>query len=414
MKGCPLKHLLDLNDSGTWGEDPTGSHDVVVLRSTDIGLDGSWRIHDPALRHVTGVDSLKKRLAQGDIVVVKSSGSPEHLGKSAIVTEAVAKMKPCFANFVQRLRPSSSTDSRYIWYVLNSTSATDAMASLGNTTTGLRNLNGEIIGSVVIPVTELSKQQAIADYLDIGTSRIDALVTKKRRMIELLHHRLTSLSTQLVSGVHGEQESGIPSIPFIPRQWKVLRNKTFMHEVTDRSPTGEEELLSVSHLTGVTPRSQKTVYMFEAESTVGYKLVRPGDLAVNTMWAWMGAAGVSKYYGIVSPSYGVYRIDQSIVLPEYLDLLVRTPAYVCEMTRYSRGVTSSRLRLYSEELLGLRTPVPPKSEQQAIVRHFEAATMSSRSAIDALDRQVELLAERRQSLITAGVTGELAIPGVAA
>ena len=187
-----------------------------------------------------------------------------------------------------------------------------------------------------------------------------------------------------------------------------------MHEPNKRSKTGEEEMLSVSHLTGVTPRSEKTVYMFEAESTVGYKLVQPGDLAVNTMWAWMGAAGVSQHHGIVSPSYGVYRIDQSIVLPAYFDLLVRTPAYICEMTRYSRGVTSSRLRLYPDQLLALRTPVPPKGEQNEIVQQFEAAAEKGRSAINALDRQVELLVERRQALITAAVSGKLPTPGIAA
>ena len=182
-----------------------------------------------------------------------------------------------------------------------------------------------------------------------------------------------------------------------------------MHEVNKRSTTGDEELLSVSHLTGVTPRSEKTVYMFKAESMVGYKLVRPGDLAVNTMWAWMGAAGVSRHFGIVSPSYGVYRIDQSAVLPEYFDLLVRTPAYICEMTRYSRGVTSSRLRLYPDELLALRTPVPPMVEQHEIVEHFAGEANKARSAIDALGSQLELLSERRRALITAAVTGELPV-----
>ena len=414
MKSSPLKYLLDLNDSGTWGSDPTGERDTVVLRSTDISLEGSWRIHDPAVRHVSGVDKVRKRLAYGDIVVVKSSGSPEHLGKSAIVTEEVADMGPCFANFVQRLRPSAATDSRYVWYVLNSKWAADEMASLGNTTTGLRNLNGTIIGSISIPVTRLAEQRAIADYLDTETGRIDALISKKRRMIQLLHERSVSLATQLVRGEVQEQPSGIPSIPYIPRGWRVLRNKVFMHEALERSKTGEEEMLSVSHLTGVTPRSQKTVYMFEAESTIGYKLVRPGDLAVNTMWAWMGAAGVSTHHGMVSPSYGVYQIDQTTVLPGYFDVLVRTPAYICEMTRFSRGVTSSRLRLYPDELLSLRTPVPPMDQQQQIVRRFEDTTNQAHSAIETLERQLGLLVERRQALITSAVTGELSIPKEAA
>ncbi len=63
-----------------------------------------------------------------------------------------------------------------------------------------------------------------------------------------------------------------------------------MREVASPSVKGEEEMLSVSHLTGVTPRSEKTVYMFEAESTVGYKLVHTGDLVINTMWAWMAGS----------------------------------------------------------------------------------------------------------------------------
>ena len=200
VMGCPLKYLLDLNDSGVWGNDPTGEHDTVVLRSTNISLDGSWRIHDPAVRHISGVDKVRKRLSYGDIVVVKSSGSPEHLGKSAIVTEEVATMGPCFANFVQRLRPSPSADSRYIWYVLNSKWAADEMTSLGNTTTGLRNLNGTIIGSIRIPVTRFSEQRATADYLDIETGRIDALNSKKRRTIELLTERRQALITAAVTG----------------------------------------------------------------------------------------------------------------------------------------------------------------------------------------------------------------------
>jgi type I restriction enzyme S subunit len=132
----------------------------------------------------------------------------------------------------------------------------------------------------------------------------------------------------------------------MPAHWGHLRAKYLFREVDERSTTGREELLSVSHLTGVTPRSQKTITMFLAKSNVGHKICRPGDVVINTMWAWMGALGVARHTGIVSPAYGVYRpLAGCGVLPRYADHLLRTPAYAAEYQRRSTGVNSSRLRL---------------------------------------------------------------------
>src|SRR5699024_11703187 len=114
-----------------------------------------------------------------------------------------------------------------------------------------------------------------------------------------------------------------------------------------------------TQLTGVTPRSLKNVNMFEAVTTTGYKVVEIGDLAINTMWAWMGALGVSNYRGIVSPAYGVYRPTLDDIDGRYFDHLFRTPRYVVEMSRHSRGITSCRLRLYRDVFLVLSVVVPP-------------------------------------------------------
>lgn len=91
-----------------------------------------------------------------------------------------------------------------------------------------------------------------------------------------------------------------------PSRWPLYRGKQLFQVVDERSQTGTEELLSVSHITGITPRSQKNVTMFQAESLVGYKLCQVGDIAANTMWTWQGAIGVSNYAGVVSPASCVF------------------------------------------------------------------------------------------------------------
>ena len=77
-----------------------------------------------------------------------------------------------------------------------------------------------------------------------------------------------------------------------PARWTMRRGKELFREIDERSADGSEELLSVSHITGITPRSQKNVTMFQSESLVGYKICRPGDIAANTMWTWPAAIGV--------------------------------------------------------------------------------------------------------------------------
>ncbi len=72
--------------------------------------------------------------------------------------------------------------------------------------------------------------------------------------------------------------SGVAWLGEIPKHWEIKRNKHIFREVNERSSTGSEELLTVSHITGVTPRSEKEVNMFLAESWEGYKLCRAGDL----------------------------------------------------------------------------------------------------------------------------------------
>jgi type I restriction enzyme S subunit len=200
--------------------------------------------------------------------------------------------------------------------------------------------------------------------------------------------------------------SKLSGLGYVPEHWDELRAKYVFREVDERSLTGDEELLSVSHKTGITPRSEKNVTMFLAESNVGHKLCRPGDLAINTMWAWMAALGVSRYTGLVSPSYGVYRRTVSCpsVRDEYLDRLLRTEAYRSEFVVRSTGVNSSRLRLYPEHFLRIPLLIPPAEEQAAIVRYLAHLDYKINRFIRAKKKLITLLNEQKQAIIHRAVT----------
>lgn len=194
-------------------------------------------------------------------------------------------------------------------------------------------------------------------------------------------------------------------LPAVPEHWNEQRAKTFFREVDERSKTGQEELLSVSHLTGVTPRSQKNVTMFKAVSYVGHKLCRPGDIVVNTLWAWMAALGASRHTGLVSPAYGIYRPRNADSFnPAYLDYLLRTRAYVAEYIGRSTGIRASRLRLYPNQFLDIPLLQPPRPEQDQIVAYLRAQDAHIARYILAKRELIKLLTEQKLTIIDHAVT----------
>jgi type I restriction enzyme S subunit len=199
--------------------------------------------------------------------------------------------------------------------------------------------------------------------------------------------------------------SGVEWLPALPEGWEIHRAKYSFREADDRSEAGDEELLSVSHKTGVTPRSQKNITMFMAESYEGHKVCRPDDIVVNTMWAWMAAIGVSRHVGIVSPAYGIYRPRTADRFEsQFLDYLLRTEIYRAEYLRSSRGVTTSRLRLYPPDFLNIPFVQPPLDEQRRIVRFLDWHGAQTAKLIRTKKKIIALLNEQKQAIIYGAVT----------
>ncbi len=169
-----------------------------------------------------------------------------------------------------------------------------------------QNIGMKILGDLKVSCPSIEEQTAIANFLDCKTAKIDQAVAIKEKQIQLLKKRKQILiQTAVTKGLDPDVsmcDLGVEWIGEIPRHWHVKRAKYLFKEVDERSTTGKEELLSVSHMTGVTPRSEKNVTMFLAEDYTGSKTCQKNDLVFNIMWAWMGALGVTDKPGIVSSS----------------------------------------------------------------------------------------------------------------
>jgi type I restriction enzyme, S subunit len=400
-----LKYAASINDEALSEETDSD----FELKYIDIGnVDSSGVIHEIATYRFENAPSRARRIVRhGDVIVstvrtyLQAIAAIENPPENLIVSTGFAVIRPM----------KGVLDARYCKYALRDP---EFIAEVERQSVGVSYpaINASDIGNIYIHLPSIPEQQTVADLLDRETSRIDTLVIEKEKLLELIVEKRRSIITLAVTlGLNSNvslRDSGLPWLGQIPEHWRIERAKWLFKERDERTENSNDELLTVSHITGVTPRSEKDVNMFEAETTEGYKICRRGDLAINTMWAWMGAMGVSPVDGIVSPSYNVYTPDDAL-LGGYLDVLVRTPQFTTEVTRFSKGVWSSRLRLYPEEFFLVWLPVPPLDEQRAIVEHIKAETKKLDDLRAETERTIGLLKERRVALIAAAVTGQLTV-----
>lgn len=376
-------------------------HIVDCLDGQRIPVEAQYRLPGPIPYWGAGTiqDYVDKFIFNEPLILLGEDGAPFDDATRNVAHYSEGKI--WVNNHMHVLRPREGVNARFLTYALNCVSYSEYLSGAI-----IPKLTQSQMMGIQVPFPGLEIQNAIATYLDEETAKIDHLIAKQRELIALTESRLKLWRERSFWGEAQTED------PFLspPTGWKVLRNRHLLEHMDARSETGDEEMLSVSHITGVTPRSMKNVNMFEAESTVGYRLVAKNELVINTMWAWMGALGVSAYEGIVSPAYNVYRFrDLDAVNPMYFDCMYRTDAYVSLMKAHSRGIWESRLRLYPEVFLRLSSLVPPKDVQDRLVAENNERTAEAEKLITHCHQAIELLQERRSALITAAVTGQIEV-----
>ena len=432
-----FRHVLSKNDGGVWGddEDPDGT---VILRSTEQTVDGGWRIEEPARRVLSASDIHDCLLKIGDLVVTKSSGSALHIGKTSLVTESVGRLLPCFSNFMQRLRFTESFEPRLAFYILNSPTGRQQLVFNSNTTTGLANLNGSVLGEVLFGLPGEDEQRAIADFLDRETAKIDTLVAKKRTLIERLKEKRTALISRTVTrGLPPDaaraagldphpklKPSGIDWLGDVPEHWDVDRLKWTttgtVNGIWGDEPNGVDDLICVrvadfDRERFVVVDNPPTLRAVEENQRSG-RLLRKGDLLIEK-----SGGGEKQLVGAVV----YFDHDFSAVCSNFVARMpiaarhsarfwtyVHAALYAGRLNYPAVKQTTGIQNLDSAAYLDTVVGFPPKDEQLAISSFLDRETGTIDGMVAKVETAIERLQEYRTALITATVTGKIDVRNV--
>lgn len=194
-------------------------------------------------------------------------------------------------------------------------------------------------------------------------------------------------------------------LPVIPAHWedKSLRNYFFLSDERKGEKT-DLELLSVYREYGVIPKASRDDNKnVESEDTSKYKVVHKTDLVINKMKLWQGSLGISQYEGFVSPAYIVAhnKFDGNL---RYLNFFLRSPLVKTYYNRISYGIRVGQWDSDFYSFKQLVIPVPPKDEQDQIVRYLDWQISRINHLIHGYQKQIKLLEERKTTVINEAVT----------
>lgn len=297
--------------------------------------------------------------------------------------------------------------SNYIKYLMKSF---DFIQLLQTCVTGIRegqNINYTLLRKSSLPLPPLAEQRAIVSYLDGKVGQIDTYVAKQTQQIELLKELKQAVIANAVTKGIGtnpnakRKQSGVNWLGEIPEHWEV--SKLRRHFIPRMQKVSDKDFAPLSVTKdGILPQLDTACKTDNGENR---KLVRKGDYVVNSRSDRKGSGGISPFDGSVSLiNIVIYPIDGE---QEYYHYLFRCNNFVEEFYRNGRGIVADLWTTRYQEMKNIEIPIPPLSEQRAIVSYIEAKTASINKLIDAYEQQVERVKEYKQRLISDAVTGKM-------
>ncbi|HBP6284211.1 restriction endonuclease subunit S [Pseudomonas aeruginosa] len=320
------------------------------------------------------------------------------------------EMPACLDNNMMALLPGAY-ESQWLYWVF-STLDMGLIVNPG----AVPSINQEQVGNIRLGVPTTAEQKSISQRLGRETARIDALIEKKTRFIELLREKRQALITHAVTkGLDPNvkmKDSGVEWLGEVPEHWEALPLRRVVTAVkTGGTPSEEQPSPDADGLAWYTPGDfGNSLVLSSSEKRVSALAVSSGEAKVYPAGAVLVVsigATLGKVGYLVEPASANQQINAVIPnsrLSGYFlaySLSVKTEAMWFLANAATIGIMNQ------EKAKEIWLAVPSPSEQKAITDYLDKGTGRLDSLIGKTERSIELLKERRSALITAVVTGQI-------
>lgn len=263
---------------------------------------------------------------------------------------------------------------------------------------------------VVLPSED--EQKRIVAFLNTETTRIDNLIAKQEKLIELLEEQRKSVISHAVTkGLDPNapmKDSGVEWLGEVPESWEVIPSKFYFTERKEKAVNGDKQL-TASQKHGIIYQDEFIAengrVMVVMKNPEILKKVRPNDFVIS-MRSFQGGLELSSLEGSISSAYVMLKPDLSLINTEYFKYLFKTPRYIQSLQSTSNLIRDGQALRFNN-FSQVKLVLPPKSEQQEIVEYLDKEKNKIDNLIYKQKTLIEKLKEYRASIISHAVTGKI-------
>lgn len=396
-----LKYLFKNVIGGVWGnEAQNDENDFICIRVADFNYEkGEVKKNKKfTLRNIKDSEQKNRILEKGDLLLEKSGGG-EKTPVGRIVIFDLDKPAVC-SNFINLLKVQKEYESTFLNYYFAFLYEKGVSKKYINQTTGIQNLNTSAFFDEKIILPPLSEQQKIANFLDKKTTELDTLIKKKKKLIKLLQEDEKAFINEKLTDTEGKWEK--TKLKYI-----TIRIGDGIHSTPNYTDNSDILFINGNNLINGKIKANKKTNTVSLDEFEKYNLnIQKGAILISINGT-LGNLAIFNSEKIVLGKSAAYIECSKDIYNYFLYFYFKTSIFEHYMEKSLSGTTIKNLSLFT--IRNMSILLPNLIEQKKTVSEIENHIHKNRQVLEKLSKEVDLLREYRQSLISEAVTGQLVI-----